>query len=132
MNASRASPAILIVEDDPLIRIDIALAFSDAGFAVIEAGSADDALEILNERECIALVFTDIEMPGRHDGLDLAEHVARTRPEIPVLVTSGGRGDVALDPDHFVPKPYDPQAIISRARALADASNPEPDLFTHH
>lgn len=110
--------AVLVVEDDPLVRLDMALALSDAGFAVIEAGTADEGLDILAERKHIGLVFTDIETPGRHDGLDLAQRVKETRPGIPVLVTSGRRRAENLDPKRFFAKPYDPRAVIARAKAL--------------
>lgn len=118
MKATHTGGAVLVVEDDPLVRLDTALALSDAGFAVIEAGTADEAIDILAERTHIGLVFTDIEMPGRHDGLDLIGVVAETRPGIPVLVTSGRRKARDLDPKRFFAKPYDTRAVIARARAL--------------
>lgn len=118
MTSSYTGGAVLIVEDDPLVRLDMALALSDAGFAVIEAGTADEAIDIIAHRSHIGLVFTDIEMPGEHDGLDLAELVAETRPELPVLVTSGRERAHHLDPKRFFAKPYDPRAVIARAKAL--------------
>ncbi|WP_116652425.1 response regulator [Pelagibacterium sediminicola] len=118
MKTTYTGGAVLVVEDDPLVRLDTALALSDAGFAVIEAGTADEAIDILAERRHIGLVFTDIETPGRHDGLDLARMVAETRPDLPVLVTSGQRRAGGLDPRRFFAKPYDTRAVIARARAL--------------
>ena len=118
MKAAHTGGAVLLVEDDPLVRLDTALALSDAGFAVIEAGTADEAIDILAQRSHIGLVFTDIEMPGHHDGLDLAQRVEETRPGIPVLVTSGRRRAENLDPKRFFAKPYDPRAVIARAKAL--------------
>lgn len=118
MKAIHNGGAVLVVEDDPLVRLDTALALSDAGFAVIEAGTADEAIDILADRSHIGLVFTDIEMPGRHDGLDLIDVVSETRPGLPVLVTSGRRRARDLDPRRFFAKPYDTRAVIARARAL--------------
>lgn len=118
MKAAHTGGAVLVVEDDPLVRLDTALALSDAGFAVIEAGTADEAIDILAQRSHIGLVFTDIEMPGHHDGLDLAHMVAQTRPGVPVLVTSGRQRAKGLDPRRFFAKPYDTRAVIARARAL--------------
>lgn len=118
MNSMHKSGAVLVVEDDPLVRLDMALALSDAGFAVIEAGTVDEAIDIFAAREHIGLVFTDIETPGQHDGLDLAHMVAETRPGVPVLVTSGQRRGDDLDPKRFFAKPYDPRAVIARAKSL--------------
>ncbi|WP_196260357.1 response regulator [Pelagibacterium limicola] len=118
MKTVNTNGAVLVVEDDPLVRLDMALALSDAGFAVIEAGSADEAIDILAEREHIGLVFTDVEMPGLRNGLDLADLVEKTRPDVPVLVTSGRDPAKGVDRTRFFAKPYDPRAVIARARAL--------------
>ncbi|WP_127143802.1 response regulator [Pelagibacterium montanilacus] len=110
---------VLVVEDDPLLRLDMALAFSDAGFSVIEAGSADEALDILNERSGIALVVTDIEMPGKLDGLKLAEIVSDRWPETAIFVTSGKIKPAEDTPGRFFPKPYDSRIIVDEARQIA-------------
>ncbi len=118
MNKIHTGGAVLVVEDDPIVRLDMALALSDAGFAVIEAGTADEGMDILAHRQHIGLVFTDVETPGEHDGLDLAHMVEETRPGLPVLVTSGNQRPDLPDPKRFFPKPYDPRQVIARARAL--------------
>lgn len=112
-------PLVLIVEDEPLLRLDITMAFGAAGFSVIEVAGADEALRLLEARGNIALVFTDIEMPGRHDGLELTRIIKRRWPGIPVLVTSGRVRDVGGAGDRFFSKPYNPHEVISQARALA-------------
>jgi len=112
-------PAVLVVEDDPLVRLDIAIAMSDAGFAVLEADCADAALEMLETRSRISVVFTDIDMPGTIDGLELAHIVAQRWPHIPVLVTSGQKKPDSDEPKAFFPKPYSPAAVISTVRTLA-------------
>lgn len=119
MHKKLSPPAVLVVEDDPLVRLDIALAMSDAGFAVIEVPNADEALEILETRATVGVVFTDIEMPGTLDGLKLAEIIASRWPYIPVLVTSGHRRSDEIDPGHFFAKPYDNGKVISTVRSLA-------------
>jgi DNA-binding NtrC family response regulator len=103
------SPVVLIVEDEFLIRVaavDIARA---AGFAVVEAANAAEAVHVLESRSDIRLVFTDIDMPGSMDGLGLASLVRDRWPVIEVVVTSG-KMTPALDElpprSRFFPKPY--------------------------
>jgi Response regulator receiver domain len=69
---ARSGSVILIVEDELLIRMDAAEAIEAAGFEVIQAGNADEAIVILTARPDIHVVFTDIQMPGSMDGLKLA------------------------------------------------------------
>src|ERR1700733_13275044 len=81
--------AILIVEDEPLIRMGVVSQLEDAGFLIYEARNADEAICRLEEHAEIRLVFTDINMPGSIDGLRLA-HYARGRwPPVKIIVTSG-------------------------------------------
>jgi response regulator RpfG family c-di-GMP phosphodiesterase len=61
-------PVVLIVEDEFLLRIDAAEVIAAAGFEVIEAANADEAIEVLEARRDIMVVFTDIQMPGSMDG----------------------------------------------------------------
>lgn len=112
-------PLVLVVEDEPLVRLDVTLALVDAGFSVIEVPDADEALELLESRHNIGLVFTDVELPGSLSGLDLAHLIKERWPDIPVLVTSGRVREVGEDADLFIPKPYDTNAVISQARQFA-------------
>ena len=77
-NSKKLLVAILIVEDEPLIRMGVVSQLEDAGFLIYEAGNADEAICRLEEHAEIRLVFTDINMPGSMDGLKLA-HYARGR-----------------------------------------------------
>ncbi len=82
----------------------------DAGFEVIEAASADEAIRILESRSDIRVVFTDVHMPGTMDGLKLAQAVRNRWPPIKIIVTSGR--DLATEHDlpeggRFLAKPYD-------------------------
>lgn len=100
---------ILVVEDETLIRIIAADALEESGFKVLEAANAAEALIILKDHQEVAVLFTDINMPGDMDGLDLARRVASERPEIKVIVTSGKQWlDSSSLPDDgvFLPKPY--------------------------
>lgn len=110
---------VLVVEDEPLLRLDVTLALVDAGFSVIEVPTAEDAVELLESRNSISLVFTDIELPGDMSGLDLARMMHERWPDIPVMVTSGRIAVKGDDAEHFIPKPYDTSVVISQARVLA-------------
>lgn len=112
-------PVVLVVEDEPLVRLDIALALVDAGFSVIEVPDADQALALMIERERIGMVFTDVELPGTLDGLELASRIKRDWPGVPVVVTSGRVRDTEGVADVFIPKPYLHEQVISQARTLA-------------
>ncbi|SES06420.1 response regulator [Rhizobium sp. NFR03] len=84
----RHSP-VLVVEDDGLIRMDLADALSDLGLAVIEAGNADQALKVMDTLPAISALFTDIDMPGSMNGLQLAHLVASRNPACPLVIISG-------------------------------------------
>jgi two-component system, response regulator PdtaR len=68
-------PVVLIVEDEFLVRMDAIEVIEGGGFEVVEAKNADDAIAILEQRNDIDLIFTDIDMPGSMDGLKLAHFV---------------------------------------------------------
>ena len=111
---------ILVVEDDPMLRMDAALMFEEAGFAVSEFDSADDALAYVWDRaEEIAAIFTDVQMLGDASGLELASIVTASWPHIAVLVTSGYFQDA---PDHlpssarFLPKPWRPGQVLAHVQ----------------
>jgi len=102
-------PVILVVEDEFLLRMDAAEMVAAAGFAVVEAANADEAIEILEARSDIAVVFTDIQMPGAMDGLRLARAVRGRWPPIKIVATSGHLTFAETDlPEggRFLPKPY--------------------------
>ena len=84
--------AVLIVEDEPLVRFCAVQTVEEAGFDVIEAANADEAIAILESRQDIRVVFTDIHMPGSMDGLKLAHAVRDRWPPIKIIVTSGRGG----------------------------------------
>ena len=77
-------PVVLIVEDECLIRMDAADMIAGAGFEVVEAANGDQAIEILETRRDITVVFTDIQMPGSMDGLKLVRAVRGRWPPIKI------------------------------------------------
>ena len=82
-------PVVLIVEDEFLLRMDAVDMIAAAGFEVLEAANADEAIEILESRRDITVVFTDVQMPGSMDGLKLARAVRGRWPPIKIIATSG-------------------------------------------
>ena len=81
--------AVLVVEDEPLLRMHAVDIVEDAGFVAIEARDADEAIAILEKRADVTLLFTDIQMPGSMDGLKLAHAVRDRWPPIKIVVVSG-------------------------------------------
>jgi CheY-like chemotaxis protein len=120
----RPSAAVLIVEDDPLIRMGAVYLIEDAGFKVYEAGSADAAIALLELHKEIRLIFTDVDMPGSMDGLKLAHYVRGRWPPVKIIVTSG---HIKVTEESlpagaiFLPKPYDPTEIAHKVRELIPA-----------
>ena len=105
---------ILVVEDEATVRMIGADALADAGYEVIEAGSADEALTILETASEVQVLFTDIRMPGTMDGLQLATLVHRRWPDMKILITSGDTWPPkSLIPDdgRFIAKPYKVEAL---------------------
>ena len=82
-------PVVLVVEDELLLRLDAVDLIEGARFEVVEARDADQAIEILNARRDIRIVFTDIDMPGSMDGLILAAAIRDRWPAIEIVVASG-------------------------------------------
>jgi CheY-like chemotaxis protein len=119
-SASR-KPVVLIVEDEFLLRMDASEMIEAAGFEVVEASNADQAIEILEARPDITVVFTDIQMPGSMDGLKLARAIRGRWPPIKIVATSGHVGVRESDlPEggRFVPKPYSSGQVTGVLREL--------------
>jgi CheY-like chemotaxis protein len=116
-------PVVLIVEDELLLRMDAADAIKSGGYEVVEAANADDAIEILESRLDITVVFTDIQMPGSMDGLKLARAVRGRWPPIKIVATSGlvdvGEKDLP-EGGRFLPKPYHARQLAAVLRELIE------------
>jgi CheY-like chemotaxis protein len=113
-------PVVLIVEDEFLLRMDAVDMIASAGFEAVEASNADEAIEILEARRDITVVFTDIQMPGSMDGLKLARAVRGRWPPIKIVATSGLSVGAADLPEggRFVRKPYSPVEVTGVLREL--------------
>jgi|SRR5471030_106391 CheY-like chemotaxis protein len=101
--------AILVVEDDPLIRMVAVDIVEDLGFPTCEASGAEEAIQVLESRRDVFAVFTDINMPGSMNGVELSRYVKQRWPSLAVIVTSGRipAYGVALPKGcAFLPKPY--------------------------
>jgi CheY-like chemotaxis protein len=115
---------VIVVEDEALVRMDIAMSLEEEGFIVLEASNADHAIDILNAHPEIRLMFTDIDMPGSMDGLKLAEAVRDRWPPVKIIVASGHRqlSDELLPVEgRFFSKPYDHSRVITTMREMLAA-----------
>lgn len=105
--------AVLLVEDDVLIRLALAAELRSGGLTVVEAACAAEALNIFESGMGIGAVFTDIFMPGELDGVGLARVIRNRFPIIPCILTSGNRLPPNAPSDClFVAKPYDPRHVL--------------------
>jgi two-component system, response regulator PdtaR len=113
---------VLVVEDEPLIRMDAVEFIEGAGFEALDAAHADEAIAILRTRNDVAVVFTDIEMPGSMDGIKLAHAVRLGWPHVTIVVASGRvvpkAGDLPEN-THYIKKPYRPIEVIAAVRNAA-------------
>ena len=111
---------ILVVDDDVLERMGASYMFSDAGYQVLEAGSADAALRFFETNADIKLLFTDVSMPGALNGADLARQVAERWPRVGIIMTSGRPFPDHLPPSvRFHAKPYLPTDVLRDAEEMA-------------
>jgi CheY-like chemotaxis protein len=114
-------PLVLVVEDEVLLRMHAVSLLQEAGFDTLEAGSADEAITLLETRNDIRIVFTDINLPGSMDGLRLAHAIRHRWPPIELLLTSGQTrvGDEDM-PDRglFLGKPYDGGELVRTLRSF--------------
>lgn len=113
---------VLVVEDEPIVRMAAMDMVSDAGFVAIEARNATEAVIILEQRPDIRIVFTDIDMPGGLDGTKLAAAIRDRWPPIEIILTSGNLKPAAemMPPRSiFLPKPYTSNQLISSISSFA-------------
>lgn len=115
-NPATGSATVLVVEDEALIRMLAADSLEDSGYTVLEAADAAEALRILEEHDEVDVLFTDVNMPGSMDGLDLAGMMHDRRPRLGLVITSGrGTPDLARLPlsSIYLAKPYRPQQLAA-------------------
>lgn len=115
---------VLLVEDEPLVREAVAEELRDQGFEVVEAASGDEAIRMIEEHATFDALCTDVRMPGKTDGIDVAVHARWRLPGVPILVVSGyatelgHRLDVLLPSAAFIPKPFTLAQISQALRRL--------------
>jgi CheY-like chemotaxis protein len=115
---------VLFVDDESVIRFVTAEALRDHGFEVFEAATGDEALALFNVPDSFDILFTDVKMPGKIDGLELASIVRRLDPDIPILIASGFAASIkrrigeVSSPVIFVQKPYNLEKLVSTVRGL--------------
>lgn len=117
--------AVLVVEDEFLIRMDIADSLESAGFAVYEASNAREAIEILTRHPDIHAMFTDVDMPGSMDGVRLAEFARDRWPPLKIIITSGYRKVSSSEMPaecRFFDKPYNLDRVITTIREMTVAN----------
>ena len=122
-------PCALVVDDDSLIRMDIVDILEEAGFRTLEAPTGDEALKVLHEHHSqVSVLFTDVQMPGHHDGFALARRTASTYPHISIVVASGrfepGPDDMPGGA-RFIGKPFSAKMVHRHLQeALPDEQKP--------
>ena len=115
MTTAGQTPIVLIVEDEMMLRMRAVDIVEDAGFTSIETTSADEAIEVLESRDDISLLFTDIQMPGSMDGLKLARAVHSRWPHIKIILVSGQIAVTDADKptdSKFFPKPLEVEQMV--------------------
>lgn len=118
---NNGKPVVLVVEDSPIIRMGAVDLVLSAGYEAIEACDADAAIRILEEREDIDLVFTDVQMPGAMDGIKLSHYIRDRWPPVKLIVASGftilEESNLPIG-SRFFAKPYDDSTIMEAMASL--------------
>ena len=113
--------AVLVVEDEAILRLHAIDIVEEAGFIAIEAKNADEAIAILESRADISLLFTDVHMPGSMDGLKLAHAVRNRWPPVKIVVVSGHtqveRNQLPTGCSFFS-KPFQAEKMIAELQAM--------------
>jgi len=121
LDHSVVSPVVLVVEDEMLLRMCAVDMVEDAGYTPVEAADADEAVAILESRSDIALMLTDVQMPGSMDGLKLAHAVHDRWPPIKIILVSGqltlAEADIPVD-SRFFGKPFAAQEMIAELQSM--------------
>jgi two-component system, response regulator PdtaR len=119
MDKSPSQALVVVVDDNVLERMGAADMFLDAGYRVLEAGNAAEALRLFETNADIRVLFTDVSMPGSMNGADLALDVAKRWPAIGIIMTSGRpRPDKLPLSMRFHDKPYEPTDVLREATAM--------------
>ncbi len=106
--SSLSKATVLVVDDELLVRMDLAHRLMAAGYRTCEASGAGEAIEMLERDAEIRVVFTDIQMPGVMDGMALSHYVRKWWPATIIVISSGNRTpreDEMPSESDFLPKP---------------------------
>ena len=126
MSRAAAAVSVLLVEDEVMVSNLVADCLTESGFQVHEAATADEALRYMRSGASIDVLFTDVYLPGRMNGAELAERARELRPEMPIVYVSGRYKLSEISPlvprSLFVAKPYDPDDICALLTRLTGKS----------
>lgn len=127
MSEVQPRPAVLLVEDEAVIRELLAIEFEDAGFEVHDAANADEALSLLDGLS-FGVVVTDLRMPGTIDGTGLIQWMRCHRADVPVVVTSGhaavaAMGEIGVPQELVVAKPYRAADVVALVGGLLERAS---------
>jgi CheY-like chemotaxis protein len=117
------NPAILVVEDEVLVRMEMVELVEESGFQVYEAGTADEAIRMMEAHPSIHVLITDIDMPGSMDGLKLSHYVRLRWPPVKIIVASS---HIKVAPGElpeqgvFLDKPYDTPKVRAMLSKISD------------
>ena len=111
----------LVVEDDVLVRTSAAEYLRASGYAIVEAATAAEAVDVINS-VAVDVVFSDVQMPGGMDGVELAEWVRAHHPSVAILLTSGNGPVAAGWSDVFLPKPYSLDELARLVRSFVTSA----------
>ncbi|HEX3405959.1 MAG TPA: response regulator [Caulobacteraceae bacterium] len=119
--AAHTGPNVLVVEDEVMVRELIAETLRDAGCEVSEAANADEAVRALRATAVPDVLITDVKLPGRMNGVELAACVRRVQPRMKVIVTSGHASaeNARYVADAFLAKPFELKQLVGKVRSLA-------------
>src|SRR3984957_13546011 len=121
----RCEGVVLVVEDHPLVRIGVLEVIIEAGFETLEASSAVEAIRMLEARPDIHLVFTDAEMPGTMDGIELAHYIRNRWPPVQLIVVSAKKAIASKElpvEAMFFHKPYREASIVAAMTSMISAA----------
>lgn len=127
---SSEQPQAVVVDDNPLVLLDVCHILEEAGFDCLDADNGDGAWHLLSLYPSVTLLFSDVEMPGSMNGFELARRVAQTYPDIEVVLASGRMKPEPHDlpgKTTFIPKPFSPLIVREHLKMkLPEEKLPEP------
>lgn len=115
-------PVVLVVEDEPLLRMNTIDMVEEAGFPTLEAANAKQAIQLLENRPDIRIILSDIDMPPGMNGMALVAMVRRRWPPVAIILVSGHVAAAEVDiPEggKFFSKPFHPAELVAALERLA-------------